>query len=72
LAEALAKTMNNIPDPGHLADTIAGIIVSEARDRQRLLEEISVERRLDEVIGRLTDLLATVGSMGPDGEGQLN
>lgn len=67
LSEALARTMNNVQDPGALSDTIASIIISDPDHRQQLLEELRVEARLDEIIGRLTDLLATTHELSPGG-----
>jgi len=66
LAEALAKAINNIPDPGLLANSISSIIIADPMLRQQLLEERRPDRRLDEIISRLTDLLAE--SSTPTGE----
>ncbi len=58
LSETLAKTMNNVQDPGALADTIASLIISDPDSRQALLADPVVDNRLDTIISRLTDLLA--------------
>ena len=71
LSEALAKTMNNVQDPAALVDTIASIIISDPDHRQMLLEQPHVDARLDEIIARLTDLLAAAGAHD-EGDSWLN
>jgi len=69
LAEALAKTINNVPNPAALSNTIASIIIADAEIRQQLLEEPRIDRRLEEIITRLTDLLAASSSNNQSGGG---
>lgn len=58
LSEAITKTMNNVADPGILANTIASIIIASPDARQALLSEPRVDARLDAIVTMLTDLLA--------------
>lgn len=70
LAEALVKALNTVEQPGALSNAIASMLISEPEARQQLLEQPRVAERLDAIITRLTDLLATTGD--PGGGGWLN
>lgn len=70
LSEALAKAMNNVADPGILANSIASIIIASPDTRQELLCEPRVDARLDAIVTMLTDLLAN--SAPADGDTWLN
>ena len=62
--------MNNVADPGILANSIASIIIASADTRQELLSEPRVDARLDAIVTMLTDLLAN--SAATDGDTWLN
>lgn len=64
LGEALARTMNNLVDPGAIADTLASVIYPELEQRQQLLNELRVDARLDDVLARITELLAMSQAQG--------
>lgn len=50
-----AELIENLPSlpPGELADTVAAAVLEEARDRQGILEEAQLARRLDQLSGAL-------------------
>lgn len=66
LAEAIAKILNQVEEPSSIADTIASIIITDPAQRQSLLAEACVERRLEKIVQRLTDLL--INAPEPDDE----
>ena len=57
LAEAIARIMNQVEEPGAIADIIASIIITDPSHRQDLLDELRVEARFDAIVDRLTQLL---------------
>ena len=48
--------------PGHLADAAGGMLLGDAEQRQHLLEQLSVVKRLDLVTRRVTVLLKRFGN----------
>lgn len=72
LSEALAKVINDVPDPGLLANSISSIIIADPMLRQQLLEERRPDRRLDEIVTLLTDLLAESTPTAGEGGSWLN
>ena len=58
LSEAITRAIARIPEPGKLANHIAALIVADPEARQRLLEQVRIDARLDTVITHLTELLA--------------
>lgn len=51
--------LNQVTDPGHLADLVAAAAMQDASDRQQVLEAVDVERRLELVAGGLGAYLLT-------------
>lgn len=51
------ERLNEISDPGALADTVAAAVISDTGDRKRILEELDVIERLEIVSGVLGSLL---------------
>ncbi len=65
-AEVLRR-VGAVVDPSVLVDTVAGMFLVEAADRQRILEEPDVSRRLETVTSQLADLLLRAESV-PSGQ----
>jgi len=65
VADFLAETIKKAVYPGAIADSLAAAIVADPLERQALLEERDVTRRIDAVLERLSELLAIASQ--PDG-----
>lgn len=75
LPEPVPKFFEILADrdpPGALVDRIAGLVVHEKEERQRLLEEIDVARRMTEVIRYIEALLISVRQGGPQARARWN
>jgi Lon protease-like protein len=62
--QTLATTCANEDDPGRLSDLVAATLLSDPPQRQRYLEEASVIRRLDFMVGILAQVLRVLGAAG--------
>jgi Lon protease-like protein len=60
--QALAQLAARAGDPGDLADIVAGALLTDARDRQAVLEAIEMEQRLDLAIQAAAGALARTAS----------
>ena len=60
----LHASLEALSDPGELCDQVASALVPAPATRQRLLEELHVERRLDRLAGALDDLLSQLPGEG--------
>ena len=58
VGDYLQQLLRKAPTPSAAADSLAAAIVSDPAMRQSLLEESSVLKRLDVVVGRMAELLA--------------
>ncbi|WP_242392067.1 LON peptidase substrate-binding domain-containing protein [Anaeromyxobacter oryzisoli] len=56
-APALAEAVAQMKDASAIADVVAAAAISEPEDRQRLLEELDVSRRLAEVVEEVAGVL---------------
>lgn len=65
VADFLAETIKKAAYPGAIADSLAAAIVADPLERQGLLEERDITRRVEAVLERLTELLAIASQ--PDG-----
>lgn len=65
-AQRLLHSIARAADPSALADVVAATLVESPRERQRLLEELSVLARLSRVSGHAAGLLARAAPRGAD------
>ena len=75
LSWAFAIIADNIDQPGRLADYIASIISLKTEDKQQLLEEITVEGRLENLVKMLTkelNLVELESKIQSDAEAEIN
>lgn len=75
LPEPVPKFFEILADedpPGALVDRIAGLVVHGQEERQRLLEEVDVARRMTEVIRYIEALLIRVREGGPKARARWN
>ena len=72
----VADELNRMMDPGAgeeaIVDRLAGMFFPDFRRRQRLLEELIVERRLAVVVDRMAQYLAQLRMERGGGDGVLN
>ncbi len=69
--ETLERIVRDAPTAGQCADALSVIFVSDADERQRLLEELDPLERISRLIARMHELLELAG-VGPVEPGQLN
>lgn len=65
VAEYLSKLIQESRSSSALSDALAAAIVSDPEERQRLIEELDVTKRIESVTHRLSELLAIASQ--PDG-----
>ena len=59
VSQETVHSVRDVEDPSHLADLIAANVLTHVEDRQAVLEEIDVQRRLEKlcgILGRETEL----------------
>ncbi len=73
--EEFAIIADNIDHPGRLADYIASIISLKTEDKQQLLENVTVEERLENLVKMLTkelNLVELESKIQSDAEAEIN
>lgn len=66
--DSLRELARSQPSPGALTDVLAAALVSDAEERQHLIETLDVAARVERVSGKLAEMLAQVG----DHRGPMN
>ena len=64
VASEILRRVESATDPALLADTVGAMLVGDVTDRQALLEDVDVARRLETVTSKIADLLLRADGPG--------